>query len=254
MAPLVSGAESGGTIEKPLELAASERTLQTCERDSARSQFARVGSDECRQTPKRVQQRPFCRPAAGAISDKSMSLEPEEDHDVNSSIHNLSVHLRTCTASSELFETLSEGGGDKQGIWRTHAALINHEGSDMLVCYTTQAQARDSDSAITDPTYAQLYSTPFLGSPSPCPSQITPDTCVMPFDPHTPNTALRFEDFVNFTPTELQARWFDCLICRLCTKSVRSFCGQHIHPRLRQSRGLHDPFEPPIFQSLAKAA
>jgi hypothetical protein len=208
MAPLVPGAESGGTIERPGKLAASGRSLQTCNRDPTRSQFALVRSDARRRLPARNQQRRFCRPVVGTGSVKSRSLELEEDHDTNLLTHNLTlgIHLRTCTASPEPFGRLSEGEGNKQGIWRPHAAVINHEDSDVSVCPTTQAQARNSDSATTEPTYAQLYSKPSLGLSSPCPSQMMPDTCIMPFDPHTPDTTFRFEDFVNFTPTELQAR------------------------------------------------
>ena len=210
MAPLVSGAESDGTIQSPAKLAASGRSLQTCKRDPARSQFALVRSDARRRLPARNQQRRFCRPAAGAVSDKSMFLEleekPEEDHDVNPSTHNLGVHLRPCTASPGAFRRPSEGEGNKQVIWRPHAAVIDHEDSDMSVCPTTQALARNSDSATTEITYARLYPTPSLGSSSPHPSLMTPDTCEMPFDPHTPDMTLGFKDFVNFTPTALQAR------------------------------------------------
>jgi len=210
MAPLVSGAESAGTIERPGELAASERSLQTCNRECARPQSALVRSTARRRLHARNQQRIFCGYTTGAASDKSMFLELEEklekDHDISPSTYNLNTHLRASTASPKPFRRPTECEGNKQGIWRTHAALINHEDSDMSVCSTTQVQAMISDSATTEPTYARLYSTPSLGSPSPCPSQITPDTCAMPFDPHTPVTTLRFEDFVNFTPTELQAR------------------------------------------------
>jgi hypothetical protein len=210
MAPLVSGAESDGTNQSPGKLAASGRSLQTCNRDPARSQFALVRSDARRRLPARNQQRRFCRPAAGEVSDKSMFLELEEDleedHDVNPSTHNLGVHLRPCTASPGPFRRPSEGEGNTQVIWRPHAAVINHEDSDVSVCPTTQAQARNSDSATTEPTYARLYPTPSLGSSSLRPSQMTPDTCVMPFDPHTPGPTLRFEHFVNVTPIELQAR------------------------------------------------
>lgn len=132
--------------------------------------------------------------------------ELEEDHDVDPSKHDLGVYLSTCAASPESFRRPSEREGNKQVIWRPHAVVIDHEESDMLVCPTTQAQARNSDSATTEPTYARLYLTPSLGSSSPRPSQMTPDTCVMPSDPHTPGPTLRFEDFVNFTPIELQAR------------------------------------------------
>lgn len=206
MAPLVSGAESDGRIQSPGKLAASGRSLQTCNRDPARSQFAHVKRTACRQTPAHNQQRRFCRPAVGTVSVKSTVLELEEDHDIDPSAHSLDFHLRTCTASSELFRRLSEGEGNKQGIRQTHAAFINHKKSDASVCPATQAQASVSDSAATEPTYARLYLTPSLGSSSPRPSQMTPDTCVMPFDPHTPGPTLRFEDFVNFTPIELQAR------------------------------------------------
>jgi hypothetical protein len=192
MAPLVSGAESDGTNQSPGKLAASGRSLQTCNRDPARSQFALVRSDARRRLPARNQQRRFCRPAAGAVSDKSMFLELEEDHDVNPSTHNLGVHLRPCTASPGPFRRPSEGEGNKQVIWRPHAAVINHEDSDVSVCPTTQAQARNSDSATTEPTYARLYPTPSLESSS--------------LRPHTPGLTLRFEDFVNVTPIELQAR------------------------------------------------
>lgn len=207
MAPLVSGAESGGTIERPGELAASERSLQTCNRDCARPQSALVRSTARRRLHARNQQRRFCGYTTGAASHKSIFLELEEelerDHDINPSTHNLNAQLRASTASSEPFRRPIECEGNKQGSWRTHEASINHEDGNMSVCPTTQAQAMISVSAITERTYAQLYSTPFLRSPSPCPSQMTPDTCAMPFDPHTPVTTLRFEDFVNFTPTEL---------------------------------------------------
>ena len=210
MAPLVSGAESDGTIQSPGKLAASGRSLQTCNRDPSQSQFALVRSDARRRLPARTQQRRFCRPAAGAVSAKSMFLELEEelekDHDISPSTHNLGVRLRTCTASPEPFRRLSEGEGNKQAIWRPHAAVTNNEESDVSDCPTSQAQASHSDSATTEPTYARLYSTPSLGSSPPRPLQMMPDTYVIGFDPHTLDTTLRFEDFVNFTSTELQVR------------------------------------------------
>lgn len=206
MAPLVLGVESRGTIESPGEFAASGQSLQACNRGPARSQSALFRSTARRRSPARNQQRRFCRPAVGGVSVKSMFLKLEEDHDIKPLAHSLDVHLRTYTASSELFRCLSEDHGNTQDIWRTHAAVINRENSDASVCPTTQAQASNSDSANPEPTYAELNSTPSLGSPSPNPSQTTPDTCVMPFDPHTPDTTLRFEDFVNFTPTGLQPR------------------------------------------------
>lgn len=210
MAPLVSGAESGDTIASPGKLTDCGRSSRICHGDSARSQFAPGRRTACRQTPARNQQRRCCRPTAGAVSGQSMFLGLEETlenyHNVNPSTHNLGVHLCTCSAFQEPLRRLSTGEGNKLDIWRTHAANVDREDSDVSVCPTSQAQARNIDSAATTPTDARLYSTPSCGSSSPCPSQITPDTCVMLLDPHTPDTTLRFEDFVNFTPTELPAR------------------------------------------------
>lgn len=174
MAPLVSDAESGGTIESPGKLAASGRSLQTCNRDLARSHFALVRSTARRRSLARIQQKQFCRPTVGAVSDKSMFLELEEeceeDHDVDPSTHNLVVHLPTCAASSEPFSRPSEGEGNKQVIWQPHAAVINHEVSGVSGRPTARAQASDSDSATTEPAYARLCLTSSLGSSPPLPS------------------------------------------------------------------------------------